>query len=77
MRLCGFRTLIVVLAALLPMPAPLTPGVPVGSRLVVLAPLVLAALWMALRVSGCGVRDDGEHLVVRNPVPTPTPARCA
>ena len=68
-RLPGFRSMIIGLAAigaLLPLPV-----VSAGDegKLFYLVHLLLG-VWMALRVSGCGIKDAGDHLVVRNPVRT-------
>lgn len=68
-RLPGFRPLIVVLAvisALLPLPVVSAGGEGTEFYLVHL----LLSLWAVLRVSGCGIKDTGHHLVVRNPVRT-------
>lgn len=72
-RLPGFRWLFTALgtvACLMPLPAVLSPGVSTPARLGVYLPFALLCVWVVLRVSRCGVRDGGDHLVVRNPVRT-------
>lgn len=72
-RLRGVRTITIILAVLLvlmPLPTMMDPEISVAARVVWYGPLVLIAAWMVIRVSGCGVRDEGDHLVVRNPLGT-------
>lgn len=72
-RLPGFRWLFVVLGsvgALLPLPAVLAPGASTTVRLGCYLPFAVVCAWLVLRVSGCGVKDDADHLVVRNPLRT-------
>jgi hypothetical protein len=72
-RLRGVRTITIVLAVLLvlmPLPTMTDPKISVAARVVWYGPLLLVAAWMVFRVSGCGLRDAGDHLVIRNPLRT-------
>jgi hypothetical protein len=72
-RLPGFRAIILVIAsvtALLPLPTVLAPDVTPGTRIIGYGPVLAGCLWAAFRVSGCGLRDAGDHLVIRNPLRT-------
>jgi hypothetical protein len=72
-RLPGFRWLFIVLgtvAALMPLPAVLSPGVSTAARLGFYLPFAVVCAWVVLHVSRCGVKDEADHLVVRNPLRT-------
>lgn len=72
-RLPGFRRLFTGLgtvAALMPLPAVLSPDVSTTARLGFYLPFAVLCAWVVLRVSWCGVKDDEHHLVVRNPLRT-------